>query len=449
MLKAVLLAAGEGTRMKSKTHKVLHKIFDKTILGYEIDVLKSLNVSEIIAVVGSCSEQIQETFPDLIYAMQNERLGTGHAAMMAADHLDDEGDVIILYGDIPLITAECIKAIYDYHKEGGYHVTMTSAIVENPYGYGRVIRENGTFKKIVEQKDASPEEAIVKEINTGVYCYKAKELKYALSKLDNNNAQKEYYLTDTLEILLKAKYSAGVFVADSAEDFYGINTRVQLFEATKIMQKRINEKHMLNGVTIIDRDNTYIGPDVTIGEDTIIYPGVLIEGNTAIGKDCEIGVNSRIKDAVIGNECTIQSSIILNSQIGNHVSIGPFSHIRPDCVLGDNVKIGDFVEIKKSTIGDGTKAAHLTYIGDAEVGKNINFGCGTVVVNYDGKHKYKTIIKDNVFIGCNSNLLSPVTVNEGAYIAAGSTITDDVPNNALAIARARQVLKLDWKRKEK
>lgn len=447
MLKAIIIAAGEGTRMKSKTHKVLHDILGKPVLAYEIDTLKECGVSDIIGVIGSQAEKIRETFPELTFAMQEERLGTGHAVMMAKDFIGDEGDVLVLYGDTPLITPDCIKNLYARHKETQSHMTLTSVHVENPFGYGRIIRKNNGFEKIVEQKDTTPEEAAVNEINVGLYCFNAKALQLALSKLQNNNTQKEYYLTDSAEILLQEGCNVSVFVGENPDEFYGINTKVQLAEAAKIMQKRINENHMLNGVTIINPENTYIGPNVTIGCDTVIYPGTSIMGNTAIGEDTVIGYHCKIEDCKIGNNCAIEMSTLMGSEICNNVKIGPYAYIRPESVLMDGAKIGDFVEIKKAVIGEGTKANHLTYIGDAEIGKNVNFGCGTVVVNYDGKRKTKTVVCDNTFIGCNTNLISPVTVHEGAYVAAGSTITDDVPENNLAIARARQVNKSGWKKK--
>ena len=320
---------------------------------------------------------------------------------------------------------------------------MTS-IVKDPNGYGRIIREkNGEVLKIIEHKDCSLEELKVNEINSGMYCFDIKELVESLNKLHNNNVQGEYYLTDVIEILKNKGERIGALPV-SFEEIMGVNSRVQLSEAEKVMRNRINNVHMENGITLIDPNTTYIGLDVRIGKDTIIYPGNVIQGNTVIGENCILYPNSRIKDSVIENNVTIQSSVILESKVGENVTVGPFAYIRPESVIGNSVRIGDFVEIKKSIIGDKTKVSHLTYIGDAEVGNECNFGCGTVVVNYDGKVKNKTLIGDNSFIGCNTNLVSPVKVNNNTYIAAGSTITDEVPEGSLAIARAKQVNKKGW-----
>ena len=370
--------------------------------------------------------------------------------MQARAFLGECEHICVLTGDTPLITDNTLSLAMKEHVSSGSDVTVLTAIFENPYGYGRIIRnEDGSVMKIVEHKDASESELAVCEINSGMYFFKANVLVKALDKITDNNAQGEYYLTDAIEIICREGGKAGAFVVENPDEIMGVNDRVQLAHAEKILRKTINENYMRSGVTIIDPDNTYICDEAVIGTDTVIYPGTVIEGKSVIGNNVYIGPNCKLTNAVIGDETDINISTITDSTIGCRTHVGPYAYVRPGCSVGDECKVGDFVELKKAVIGNGTKLSHLTYVGDAEVGSKVNFGCGTVVVNYDGKNKYKTIIKDNAFIGCNSNLVSPVTVNEGAYIAAGSTITDEVPKEALAIARARQVVKENWNDRRK
>lgn len=441
-LKALILAGGEGTRMKSSTPKVLHRILNKTMVDYVIDAAKNAGAEDICVVVGSGADKVLSELSgkNISFAEQKERLGTGHAVMCAKDFLDDpDKDILILYGDTPLLNPETLKALIDFHRKEKNSASLLSVFIENPSGYGRIIRDkNNLFLKNVEEKDASAQEKLVKEINAGVYCFKSSELSFALEHLTNNNAAGEYYLPDTLEILLSAGKNVNAFLAENIEEFLGVNTKLQLYEASKVMQKRINFNHMTEGVTIINPENTYIDADVEIGKDTIIYPGVFLEKGTVIGENCEIGPNCRISSSEIGNGTNIEYSRIKESKIGNNTNIGPFAYIRPDCVIGDDVKIGDFVEVKNSTVGDGTKISHLTYIGDTDAGKNINFGCGTVTVNYNGKKKFRTTIGDNSFIGCNANLIAPVKIGNASYIAAGSTVNKDTSPESFTIARQRQ-----------
>jgi bifunctional UDP-N-acetylglucosamine pyrophosphorylase/glucosamine-1-phosphate N-acetyltransferase len=351
-------------------------------------------------------------------------------------------------GDAPLITGETISKVFEYHKSNGCSVTVLTADAPDPFGLGRIVRNaEGDIEKIVEHKDASEEEKAIREVNSANYCFEIDDLLSALDKLNNNNAQGEYYLTDTIEIIKKSGKKVGAFKTSFTE-FMAVNSKMQLLEANDAMRKRILAKHMNDGVIIMDINSTFIDADVKIGMDTIVYPGSIVEGDSIIGEDCIIGPNSRIVDSKIGNCVEVQSSVVLSSEIKELTKVGPFAYVRPESIIGKNVKIGDFVEIKKSSIGDGTKVSHLTYIGDAEVGCGCNFGCGTVFVNYDGTNKFKTIVGDNAFIGCNTNLVAPVKVGDNAYIAAGSTITDDVPEKALAIARARQVNKEGWVEKK-
>ena len=383
--------------------------------------------------------------------MQAEQKGTGHAVMQAMDVIkNSKGEVVILNGDTPLITAETINKAIEYHKNNGNQATVITAILDDATGYGRIVRDNdGSVLKIVEQKDASEEEKKINEVNSGMYVFDAQSLVYALDKITPNNAQGEYYLTDTLEILLSAGKKIGGYAISDNDEIRGINDRVQLNEAEKIMQKRINEYHMRNGVTMRNPESVYIEDGVEIGNDTEICQNVTIKSGTKIGSDCVIGSGSMLDRAVIHDGVDVLSSVILESEVDEGTHVGPFAYIRPNCHVGKEVKVGDFVELKNSNIDDGTKISHLTYIGDSDVGKRVNFGCGTVTCNYDGKKKYRTTIGDDCFVGCNTNFVSPINVGDGVYIAAGSTITEDIPENSLSIARARQVNKEGWKDKRK
>ncbi|MCT4597526.1 MAG: bifunctional UDP-N-acetylglucosamine diphosphorylase/glucosamine-1-phosphate N-acetyltransferase GlmU [Vallitalea sp.] len=449
-LKAVILAAGAGTRMKSKFPKVVHKILDKTMLDYVIESAIEAGADDICVVIGHGSEIVKkDTSYNVEFVLQKEQLGTGHAVMQAKDFIGNEGNVLILFGDTPLITGDTLAKMVNYHNKNKNAATLLSTIVEDSTGYGRIIRdESNTFIKSVEHKDATESERKIKEINSGMYCFDAKELNIALTKLTNNNAQGEYYLPDTLKTIMAKRLKVNAMISDIPQEILGVNSRVQLYQAQEIMQKRINYKHMENGVTIISPSNTFISKDTQIDCDTVIYPNTYIEGKTTIGGNSIIGQNNRIVNSVIGDNVNIQSSTILESTINNNTTIGPYAYIRPNSSIGENVKIGDFVEVKNSNIGNNTKISHLTYIGDADVGKNVNFGCGTVVVNYDGVNKHRTIVEDNAFIGCNTNLVSPVIVENNAYTAAGSTITKDVPAYSLGIGRARQVNKDQWVNKK-
>ncbi len=448
--KVVVLAAGQGTRMKSKVPKVLHKILDKMMIDYVIEAAKEAGVSSICAVVGHQSAMVKAMIGEKVseFAVQKEQLGTGHAVMQAERFIGEDGDVLILCGDTPLITAKTIKELFEIHRKNENAATVISVMLKDPTGYGRIKRHNHSFDRVVEHKDATEEERKINEINTGVYVFKASELIASFKELKNDNAQNEYYLTDCLEIIKNKGLNVGVMIARDENEFLGINSKLQLAQAAKVMKNRINEKHLTDGVTIEDPENTYIGKDVIIKPDTVILPGTVIEGKTEIGTDCIIGPNSRITNSIIKDGVIVQSSTLLSAEVDNYTTIGPFAYIRPNSKIGEHVKIGDFVEIKNSTIDDGTKVSHLTYVGDSDVGKNVNFGCGTVTVNYDGKNKFRTTIGDRAFIGCNTNLIAPVVIKEDAFTAAGSTITFDVPEGSLSIARAKQINKPGWREKK-
>lgn len=452
MFTSVILAAGMGTRMKSKMPKVLHKVCGKPLSKWVIDASEAAGADKVCAVVGHKAETVKEVLGDVCeFALQAEQKGTGHAVMQAIDVIkNSKGEVVILNGDTPLITAETINKAIEYHKNNGNQATVITAILDDATGYGRIVRDNdGSVLKIVEQKDASEEEKKINEVNSGMYVFDAQSLVYALDKITPNNAQGEYYLTDTLEILLSAGKKIGGYAISDNDEIRGINERVQLNEAEKIMQKRINEYHMRNGVTMRNPESVYIEDGVEIGNDTEICQNVTIKSGTKIGSDCVIGSGSMLDRAVIHDGVDVLSSVILESEVDEGTHVGPFAYIRPNCHVGKEVKVGDFVELKNSNIDDGTKISHLTYIGDSDVGKRVNFGCGTVTCNYDGKKKYRTTIGDDCFVGCNTNFVSPINVGDGVYIAAGSTITEDIPENSLSIARARQVNKEGWKDKRK
>lgn len=460
----IILAAGEGKRMKSRLPKVLHKVCGKAMLDHVIESVNNSGLNDFIVVTGHGSEIVKTHLGDNVKtAYQEKQLGTGHAVMCCEDFLKSkDGTVIILAGDVPLITDEIISKVFEYHNSNKCSATILTASVDNPTGFGRIIRdEYGNIEKIVEHKDASDEERKVDEVNSGTYCFDIKALLDALKNINNDNKQGEYYLTDAIEIIKRSGKTVGAYKTSYGElmgvtsekevpsVFMGVNSRLQLSEASEVMRKRILIGHMNEGVTVIDASSTYVDSNIKIGRDTILYPGTLLEGNTFIGEGCIIGPNSRIVDSTIEDEVKVEYSVVLESNVKNGSKIGPFAYIRPESTIGENVKIGDFVEVKKSTIGSGTKVSHLTYIGDSDVGEGCNFGCGTVVVNYNGTSKFRTKIGDNSFIGCNTNLISPVEVGDNSYIAAGSTITDNVPDGALAIARAKQVNKEGWVEKKK
>ncbi|MDF2815295.1 MAG: glmU [Paenibacillus sp.] len=440
----IVLAAGQGKRMKSKLYKVMHPVCGKPLVGHVLDVLDDVKADRKVVIVGHGADTVKAYLGDRAeYALQAEQLGTGHAAQQAEQLLEgEEGIAVITTGDTPLITSESLSEMIRMHIENGASATILTAKLDNPHGYGRIIRDdNGYVTKIVEQKDCSPEQLLVQEINTGICCFDKKKLFAALREVKNDNSQQEFYLTDVIGILSDAGDKVAGYCTDDASEGMGINDRVQLAEAEQAMRARINRKHMLNGVTIIDPGNTYIEKEVVIGTDTVIHPGTVLRGNTIIGEQCDIGPNADITDSRIGDQVNVQYSVLVKAEVGEETSVGPYAYLRPGAQVGKKVKIGDFVEIKNATIGDGSKVSHLSYIGDAKVGKNVNIGCGAITVNYDGFNKNLTEIGDDAFVGSNVNMIAPIKIGEGAYVVAGSTITHEVEAGDLAIARERQTNK--------
>jgi bifunctional UDP-N-acetylglucosamine pyrophosphorylase/glucosamine-1-phosphate N-acetyltransferase len=444
---AVILAAGQGTRMKSSLYKVLHPVCDKPMVQHVVDHIREAEIDRIVTVIGHGAEKVKAQLGERSkYVLQEEQLGTAHAVMQADQLLSNkEGITVVICGDTPLISSATMKSLMEHHQSSKAKATILTAHTNDPSGYGRIIRNNeGLVEKIVEHKDANDNELKINEINTGTYCFDNQALFSSLKKVGNENSQGEYYLPDVIEILKEQGEIISAYQTTDFEETLGVNDRIALSKAEKIMQRKINEQHMKNGVSFIDAEHTYISAEATIGRDTVVYPGTFIKGRTIIGEDCVIGPHSEIVNCEIGDATEIKQTVVHQSKVGKGVKIGPFAHIRPSSIIEDEVKIGNFVEVKKSTFGSRSKASHLSYIGDAEVGEDVNIGCGAITVNYDGSSKHLTTIKDGAFIGCNANLIAPVTVGQNAYVAAGSTITEDVPARSLSIARARQMNKENY-----
>lgn len=442
---AVILAAGKGTRMKSDKPKVLHEVLYKPMVMHVVDELKKVGVKEIVTVIGHGAQMVKERLEGqgVEFALQAEQLGTGHAVLQAADLLEGkQGLTLVLNGDAPLIQASTIEALIQTHLNNQYQATMMTCILPESTPFGRIIRdENGEVKCITEYKDANEEERKILEMNAGEYCFDNQYLFEALRKLTPNNAQHEYYITDLAKVMGDMGLKVGTHIIDDFNEVGGINDRVSLAEANETLRDRINREHLLNGVTMIDPKATYIGRDVKIGPDTIIEPGCILKGHTEIGSHCHIGPHCEFDNVLVKDHVEIKFSVLSDSIVESGTDIGPFARLRTNCHILENVHIGNFVEMKKTTFGVGSKCAHLSYIGDAIVGKGVNIGCGTITSNYDGANKFQTIIEDNAFIGCNSNLVAPVKIGQGGFVGAGSTVTDDVPSDAFAVARARQVNK--------
>ena len=453
---AIILAGGKGTRMKSEKPKVMCEVLFVPMIKYVLDAVREAGVQDICVITGYEHEVVENYLKsvdsDIKTALQSPQLGTGHAVMQARDFIiaHQNDDILILNGDGPLMDSYTVNKAYNYHKDNNNGITLISAVVDDVHGIGHIKRDkNGTLLRIVEDKDATEEEKKIMEANSGTYWFKGSSLLYAIDNITNDNAQKEYYLTDALELLIHKGENKGAFIAENSEVILGANDRVQLNDLNSIMRRNINNAHMLAGIDIPCTDGVMIGKNVKIGNSTQILPNTIIIGDTEIGENCVIGPNTYINNGKIGNEVILDNCKILDSTVEDGVDCGPFVKVRANSVLKKGVHVGNFVEIKNSIVGEGTKSAHLTYIGDSDVGANVNFGCGTVTCNYDGKNKTRCKIGDGAFIGCNTNLIAPVEVGDKAYIAAGSTITDDIPEESLSIARAKQVNKEGWVTRKK
>ena len=444
---SLILAAGKGTRMKSDKPKVLHEVNGIPMLKRVTRTLENIGIENNVFILGHKKEEVLQEMGEVPFVVQEQQLGTGHAILIAKEIIEEfKDDVLITCGDTPLLKEKTLNEMKNYFYEGNYDCLVLSCKVKDSFGYGRIVKKDGRLVNMVEQKDATVEEQKIDEINSGVYMFKYDKLIDAISKIDNNNSQGEYYLPDAVKVLVKEGLKVDTYQIFEEEEILGVNSKVQLAQATKILRTRKNIELMDAGVILIDPETTYIEEKVEIGEDTIIYPNVIIQGETKIGKNCKILSNTRIENSLIGNNVKIESSLIEQSKIEGGVTIGPFAHLRPKAHLKEDVHIGNFVEIKNATLEKGVKTGHLTYIGDAVIGENTNIGAGTITCNYDGKNKHKTIIGENSFIGSNSVLVAPVNLGSEVYTAAGSVITKNVPNKTLAFGRAKQINKEGWKK---
>ncbi|MEG0070950.1 MAG: bifunctional UDP-N-acetylglucosamine diphosphorylase/glucosamine-1-phosphate N-acetyltransferase GlmU [Raoultibacter sp.] len=445
---AIVLAAGAGTRMKSRKPKVVHELLGKSIVRWVVDAAKDAGISSIVSVLGHERGQVIPLVePDTHIVFQENRWGTGDAVSVCREAFEGKtGSVVVLSGDSPLITPETIRALIHTREESQAAMVVLTMEAEDPTGYGRIVRDaQGGVERIVEQKDCSPEEARITECNSGFYCFDIEKLFSVLTQVSNNNAQGEYYLTDVLEICRSTGYLALALKTDEPEECRGINSRVQLAEAAGYLQRRINEAHLLSGVTMTDPSLVWIGPDVKIASDVELLPLTFLLGTTTVGEGSIVGPNSRLTDTAVGCECVLDETIAISAQIDDRVDCGPRAYLRPGTHLCDGSKAGTHVEIKNSTVGIGSKVPHLSYIGDAAIGKDVNIGAGTITCNFDGEHKHKTVVGDSVFVGSDTMLVAPVTVGDNAVIGAGSTITCDVSAGALGLGRSRQVEIPDWK----
>lgn len=448
--RAIIVAAGVGKRMNSKKPKVLHEVCGIPMITRVINNVKAAGISDIHVVSSSGHDAVTEILPDDVkVAVQKEQRGTAHAVSSAAPELSgSEGSTLIIFGDTPLISPETISNLIADHNETGLKATVLSAYAHNPKNYGRVIRkENGTVKEILEETEITEEQQIIKEVSAGAAVFNNRELFKVLDKISNDNPDEEYYLSDAIGLLSSKGARVGVFVTADNDEIINVDNRIMLARASELLRKRINEKHLEQGVTIIDPANTYIDESVRIGMDTIIYPNTVIKGDTVIGENVIISANCEISDSMIGDNTEIKHSVVTDAEVGSGTTVGPYAQLRPGAKLGSAVKIGNFVEVKKSELKDGAKVSHLSYIGDAEIGERANIGCGAITVNYDGVNKFKTTVGADAFIGCNTNLVAPVTVGDRSITEAGSTITDDVPADSLAIARNKQTTKEGYYKK--
>jgi bifunctional UDP-N-acetylglucosamine pyrophosphorylase/glucosamine-1-phosphate N-acetyltransferase len=445
----VILAAGQGTRMKSQLPKVLHKIAGQPMIEHVIRTAATINPATTTVVVGHKANAVREHFEgrsNIGFALQEPQLGTAHALQQVEPQLTGRsGTLILLSGDVPLLTSRTLQNLAQGHRGARAAATVVTATVDRPFGYGRIVRSKGNIVRIVEERDASPAQRQIKEINSGIYAFDLAPLFDALRGISSKNAQGEYYLTDLVAVYRRRKLAVDTLLIDDPREIRGINSRSELAEVSRTVTQKKNEELMAAGVTLIDPATTYIDLDAEIMPDTVIHPGAIIEGRTRIGAGCEIQGYVRITDSEIGDRATINSfCVISGSKVAAGASVGPFAHLRPGTLVGEGAKVGNFVELKKSTLGPKAKASHLSYLGDATIGANVNVGAGTITCNYDGKAKHQTVIDEGAFIGSDTQLIAPVRVGKGAYVAAGSSITEDVPPGALGIARGRQTNIAGW-----
>jgi bifunctional UDP-N-acetylglucosamine pyrophosphorylase/glucosamine-1-phosphate N-acetyltransferase len=450
----VILAAGKGTRMKSADPKVLHRAAGFSLIEHVLRAAETLRPATTVVVVGHGSDRVKDALGKrlgLRFALQEPQLGTGHALLQAEPHLTGKsGTVVLLSGDVPLLRPATLCAMVEAHTSRGAAATVLTARVDRPQGYGRIVRDGGRIAAIVEDKDATPAEREIDEINSGIYAFALEPLFTALRSVGAANAQGEYYLPDLVRIYRERGLAVETVSLDDPREILGVNSRRELADVTAILKTTRNEELMASGVTLIDPASAWIGPDVAVGADTVIHPNVYLEGRTRIGAGCEIHAGVRIVDSTIDDGVVVNNfCVIAESHIASGARIGPFAHIRPQSDVGEGAHVGNFTELKKTTLGKGSKANHLSYLGDATIGEQVNVGAGTITCNYDGTHKHPTIIEDGAFIGSDSQLVAPVRVGKGAYVAAGSSIVEDVPPGALAIARGKQVNKAGWVEKKK
>ncbi len=451
-LTVLVLAAGRGKRMKSRTVKLLHPLWGRPLVDWVFDALQPLAPRRQIVVLGHQADAVREALAaySFEHVLQEDQRGTGHAVMTARSMLAGDGDLLVLNADLPLLHADLLTGFLATHRQSGATLSLMTTRLDDPTGYGRIVRENDQVTRIVEETDATDAERAIDEINCGVYLARAAKLLEALDRLTTDNAQGEYYLTDVVQSLAGDGEPVAAMVHDDAREVLGVNDRRDLAEAFDILRRRKLDDLMREGVTLLDPERTYIDPRVEVGRDTVIYPGVWVEGNSVIGEDCILRPNSHLDEVRVGNGVTIKNScVITRSEIGDGAQVGPFAHLRPGTYLSEQVKVGNFVETKKAFFGPGSKASHLSYLGDAELGAGVNVGAGTITCNYDGKDKHRTIMEDGVFIGSDTQLVAPVRVGAGAYVGAGSTVTRDVPPGALAVSRAPQRNVEGWVERKK
>ncbi len=445
-LDAIILAAGKGTRMKSARPKVLHEVGGKAMVERVLAATRKAGAEQVVTIIGFGADEVRAVLGDTCeYVVQEEQLGTGHAVGLTEDVLETADVVMVVCGDTPLLRVETLCKLRDVHMETGAAATVLTTFMDDPTGYGRVIRDaTGNVMRIVEQKDATEKELAIKEINTGTYCFDGQYLWDMLAKVNCDNAQGEYYLTDVVGLLVAAGKKVAAAICDDADETLGVNSRRQLAEAEAVLRRRKNDELMAAGVTIIDPAQTYVEESVSVGMDTILEPGTILRGTTEIGMSCVIGPQTELENTEVGDNSRLHRVYAHDCKIGTNAEIGPYVHLRPGTEIYNNVRVGNFVEVKNSQVGTGSKLPHLSYVGDSDIGAGVNVGCGTITVNYDGKNKHRTTIKDGAFIGCNSNLIAPVIIGEEAYIGAGSTITKDVPKRALAVGRAKSIVRENW-----